>query len=279
LAEARTEPEGAATAAASRIPGAGEGGKASLLPAFVERFLLQMGRFVHMLGRVFAWTPRPPYDWRELLSQMVKVGVTSTPVVLLTALFTGMVLALQTFTVLKRFSAESYVGTLVALSMVRELSPVLTSLIVAGRAGSAMGAELGSMRVTEQIDALEVMATDPIHYLVVPRVWAAVLMMPLLVVMADGVGIAGGYLVSVVLMGANPVSYLNTSFQYTVLNDLVSGLIKAAVFGLLMATISCQQGFYTTGGAEGVGRSTTAAVVLSSIAILAADFFLTKLLF
>jgi phospholipid/cholesterol/gamma-HCH transport system permease protein len=273
------EPEGAAAAGASRMPGAGEGGKSPLLPAFVERFLLQMGRFVHMLGRVFAWTPRPPYDWRELLGQMVKVGVSSTPVVLLTALFTGMVLALQTFTVLKRFSAESYVGTLVALSMVRELSPVLTSLIVAGRAGSAMGAELGSMRVTEQIDALEVMATDPIHYLVVPRVWAAVLTMPLLVVMADGVGIGGGYLVSVVLMGANPVSYLNTSFQYTVLNDLLSGLIKAAVFGLLMATISCQQGFYTTGGAEGVGRSTTAAVVLSSIAILAADFFLTKLLF
>jgi phospholipid/cholesterol/gamma-HCH transport system permease protein len=279
------EPEGAATTGASRMPdagadaGAGEGGKSLLLPAFVERFLLQMGRFVHMLGRVFAWTPRPPYDWRELLSQMVKVGVSSTPVVLLTALFTGMVLALQTFTVLKRFAAESYVGTLVALSMVRELSPVLTSLIVAGRAGSAMGAELGTMRVTEQIDALEVMATDPIHYLVVPRVWAAVLTMPLLVVMADGVGIAGGYLVSVVLMGANPVSYLNTSFQYTVLNDLLSGLIKAAVFGLLMATISCQQGFYTTGGAEGVGRSTTAAVVLSSIAILAADFFLTKLLF
>ncbi|HEV3074018.1 MAG TPA: ABC transporter permease [Thermoanaerobaculia bacterium] len=273
------EPEGAAATGASRMPGAGEGGKNLLLPAFVERFLLQMGRFVHMLGRVFAWTPRPPYDWRELLGQMVKVGVSSTPVVLLTALFTGMVLALQTFTVLKRFSAESYVGTLVALSMVRELSPVLTSLIVAGRAGSAMGAELGSMRVTEQIDALEVMATDPIHYLVVPRVWAAVLTMPLLVVMADGVGIGGGYLVSVVLMGANPVSYLNTSFQYTVLNDLLSGLIKAAVFGLLMATISCQQGFYTTGGAEGVGRSTTAAVVLSSIAILAADFFLTKLLF
>ncbi len=273
------EPEGAATTGASRMPGEDEGGRTLLLPAFVERPLLQMGRFVHMLGRVFAWTPRPPYDWRELLRQMVKVGVTSTPVVLLTALFTGMVLALQTFTVLKRFAAESYVGTLVALSMVRELSPVLTSLIVAGRAGSAMGAELGTMRVTEQIDALEVMATDPIHYLVVPRVWAAVLTMPLLVVMADGVGIAGGYLVSVVLMGANPVSYLNTSFQYTNLNDLLSGLIKAGVFGLLLATIGCQQGFYTTGGAEGVGRSTTAAVVLASIAILAADFFLTKLLF
>jgi phospholipid/cholesterol/gamma-HCH transport system permease protein len=272
--EARMMTEGAAT------PGRrAEDGRASLLPGPVERFLLQVGRFFHMLGRVFAWTPRPPYDWRELARQMVKVGVSSTPVVLLTALFTGMVLALQTFTVLKRFNAESYVGTLVALSMVRELSSVLSSLIVAGRAGSAMGAELGSMRVTEQIDALEVMATDPIHYLVVPRVWATVAMMPLLVVLADGIGIFGGYLVSVVLMGANPVGYLHTSFQFMKLNDLLSGLIKAAVFGLLLATIGCQQGFYTTGGAEGVGRSTTSAVVLASIAILAADFFLTKLLF
>jgi phospholipid/cholesterol/gamma-HCH transport system permease protein len=258
---------------------ADQGRRGSLLPGFVERFLLQMGRFVDMLGRVFAWTPRPPYDWRELSRQMVKVGVSSTPVVLLTALFTGMVLALQTFTVLKRFNAESYVGSLVALSMVRELAAVLSSLIVAGRAGSAMGAEIGTMRVTEQIDALEVMATDPVHYLVVPRVWATVLMMPLLVALADGIGIFGGYLVSVVLMGSNPVSYVNTSFQFMNLSDLLSGLIKAAVFGLLLATIGCQQGFYTTGGAEGVGRSTTSAVVLASIAILAADFFLTKLLF
>jgi phospholipid/cholesterol/gamma-HCH transport system permease protein len=250
-----------------------------LLPAAVRRFGLQMGRFVQMLVGVFAWTPRPPYDVRELLRQMVKVGVTSTPVVLLTALFTGMVLALQTFTVLKRFSAESYVGSLVALSMVRELSAVLSSLIVAGRAGSAMGAELGTMRVTEQIDALEVMATDPVQYLVVPRVWATTLTLPLLVVLADGVGIAGGYFVSVVLMGANPVSYMNTSFQFMQVKDLMSGVIKAAVFGMLLATIGCQQGFHTTGGAEGVGRSTTSAVVLASIAILIADFFLTKLLF
>jgi phospholipid/cholesterol/gamma-HCH transport system permease protein len=258
---------------------AGEVGRSWLMPALVERFLLEMGRLVSMTGRLFAWTPRPPYDWRELLRQMVKVGVTSTPVVLLTALFTGMVLALQTFTVLKRFNAESYVGSLVALSMVRELSAVLSSLIVAGRAGSAMGAELGTMRVTEQIDALEVMATDPVHYLVVPRVWAATITMPLLVVLADGIGIFGGYMVSVVLMGANPVSYLNTSFQYMDLKDLLSGLIKAAVFGFLLALIGCQRGFYTTGGAEGVGRSTTAAVVLASIAILISDFFLTKLLF
>jgi phospholipid/cholesterol/gamma-HCH transport system permease protein len=249
------------------------------LPSLLERYFEQMGRFMQMVGRVFAWTLRPPYDWRELSRQMVKVGVNSLPVVLLTALFTGMVLALQTFTVLSRFSAESFVGSLVALSMVRELTSVLSGLIVAGRAGSAMGAELGTMRVTEQIDALEVMATDPVHYLVVPRVWATTITLPLLVVLGNAIGILGGYLVAVVLMGANPVSYLNRSFQFMELNDLFSGLIKASVFGFLLAVIGCQQGFYTTGGAEGVGRSTTAAVVVASIAILISDFFLTRLLF
>jgi phospholipid/cholesterol/gamma-HCH transport system permease protein len=250
-----------------------------ILPRSVEGFFEEMGRFFQMVGRIFAWTPRPPYDWRELLRQMVKVGVDSVPVVLLTALFTGMVLALQTFSVLSRFKAESFVGSLVALSMVRELSSVLSGLIVSGRAGSAMGAELGTMRVTEQIDALEVMATDPVHYLVVPRVWASTIMLPLLVILGNGVGIMGGYIVAVVLMGANPVSYLDKSFQYMDSRDLFSGVIKAAVFGFLLAAIGCQQGFYTTGGAEGVGKSTTAAVVVASIAILISDFFLTRLLF
>ncbi len=249
------------------------------VPGPLEGFFEEMGRFIQMVGRVFAWTPRPPYDWRELLRQMVKVGVNSMPVVLLTAMFTGMVLALQTFTVLSRFSAESFVGSLVALSMVRELSAVLSGLIVAGRAGSAMGAELGTMRVTEQIDALEVMATDPVHYLVVPRVWATTLTLPLLVILGNAVGIFGGYLVSVVLMKANPVSYVNRTFQFMGLDDLFSGVIKASAFGFLLAVIGCQQGFYTSGGAEGVGRSTTAAVVVASIAILVADFFLTRLLF
>jgi len=252
---------------------------ARALPRPVEGFLLELGRFTQMLGRLFAWTPRPPYDVRELLRQMVKVGLGSIPVVLLTAMFTGGVMALQTFTVLRRFNAESYVGTLVALSMVRELAAVLSSLIVAGRSGSAMGAELGTMRVTEQIDALEVMATDPVHYLVVPRVWATVIMLPLLVVLADALGILGGYVVSVPLMGANPVSYVHASFQFMDLKDLTSGLIKAAVFGLLIALIGCQQGFYASGGAEGVGRATTRAVVLASIAILISDFFLTRILF
>jgi phospholipid/cholesterol/gamma-HCH transport system permease protein len=249
------------------------------LPAPAERFFTEMGRFFQLVGRVFAWTPRPPYDVRELFRQMVKVGFNSIPVVFLTTMFTGMVMALQTFTVLRRINAESFVGSGVALSMVRELAPVLSGLIVAGRAGSAMGAELGTMRVTEQIDALEVMATDPVHYLVVPRVWASTIMLPLLVALGNGVGILGGYLVAVVLMGANPVTYTDRTYQFMELNDLFSGLIKAAAFGFLLAAIGCQQGFYTTGGAEGVGKSTTAAVVVASISILVADFFLTRLLF
>jgi phospholipid/cholesterol/gamma-HCH transport system permease protein len=249
------------------------------LPAPAESFLTELGRFFLMLWRTLVWTFRPPYDWRNLLRQMVRVGVESVPVITLTTLFTGAVMALQTFTTLSRFHAESYVGSLVALSMVRELSAVLGGLVVAGRSGSAMGAELGTMRVTEQIDALEVMATDPIHYLVVPRVWATTIMLPMLVMLGNGLGIFGGYLVAVVLMGANPVAYNQNTFQFMDLNDLTSGLIKAAVFGLLIAVIGCQKGFYTTGGAEGVGRSTTSAVVTASIAILISDFFLTKLLF
>jgi phospholipid/cholesterol/gamma-HCH transport system permease protein len=249
------------------------------LPGTLERLFTEVGRFFLILWRVLAWTPRPPYDVRQLLVQMVRVGVDSVPVILLTAMFTGMVLALQTFSVLLRFNAEGFVGSLVALSLVRELSPVLGGLIVAGRAGSAMGAELGSMRVTEQIDALEVMATDPVHYLMVPRVWATTITLPMLVLLGNGIGIFGGYLVAVVLMGANPVVYLDNTFQFMDLPDLTSGLIKAAVFGLLISVIGCQKGYFTTGGAAGVGRATTQAVVTASIAILITDFFLTKLLF
>ncbi|MEM7048193.1 MAG: ABC transporter permease [Acidobacteriota bacterium] len=245
----------------------------------MSRFFTEVGRLFLMLGQVLRWTPRPPWEVRELLRQMVRVGLDSIPVVLLTALFTGMVLALQTFNTLQRFNAEGFVGSLVALSMVRELSPVIGGLIVAGRCGSAMGAELGTMRVTEQIDALEVMATNPIHYLVVPRVWATTLTLPMLVMMGNAVGIWGGYLIAVVLLGANPVTYMENTFQFLDLNDVASGLIKAAVFGLLIAVIGCQKGYYTEGGAEGVGRSTTEAVVMASIAILFSDLILTKLLF
>lgn len=245
----------------------------------LERLLVEVGRFFQMMAWVFRWTPRRPFDLRELARQMVKVGVDSLPVVLLTALFTGMVMALQTFATLKRFHAEAFVGSLVALSMVRELAPVIGALLIAGRCGSAMAAEIGTMRVTEQIDALEVLATNPVHYLVVPRVWAATLTLPALVCFANAIGIAGGYLISVFYFDANPVSYLSNTFQYMDRHDFTSGLIKAAVFGFILAVVGCQKGYHTTGGAEGVGRSTTRAVVLASISILGADFFLTKLLF
>jgi phospholipid/cholesterol/gamma-HCH transport system permease protein len=249
------------------------------MPAAIEGFFREMGRFATLTGRTVVWTFRPPYDFRELARQMVRIGVDSAPVVLLTALFTGMVLSLQTFSTLRRVNAESYVGTLVALSMVRELGCVLGALVLAGRSGSGMGAELGTMRVTEQIDALEVLATDPVHYLVVPRVWATTLMLPLLVGLADVVGIVGGYFVAVSLLGANPVSYIENTFQFMDAGDVTSGLIKGAVFGLLIALIGCQQGYYARGGAEGVGRATTRSVVLASMAILISDFFLTKILF
>src|SRR5580765_6239291 len=198
----------------------------------VLRFLEQLGRFFQMLGRTVFWGVRPPFDVKEWLRQMVRVGWDSIPVVFLTALFTGMVMALQTYNGFARFHAEGWVGSVVGLSLTRELAPVLTALMVTGRVGSAMAAELGTMRVTEQIDALTALGTEPVQYLVVPRVLSSILMMPLLVIVGDFVGMYGGYLVAVQLFGANPITYVDNSFQYlTVSEDVVSGLIKAAVFG------------------------------------------------
>ena len=247
--------------------------------ALWQRVFEDIGRFFRILGSTLRWAPRRPFDGPEWARQMVRVGVDSIPVVALTALFTGMVLALQTYNGFARFNATSFTGTIVALSLLRELAPVLTALMIAGRVGSAMAAELGSMRVTEQIDALEAMATEPVHYLVVPRVAASTLMLPPLVGIANAIGVAGGWLVAVGLLGANPVVYWDKTFQYLDGNDLASGLIKAAVFGLILGTVGCSKGYHTTGGAEGVGRATTAAVVVASLSILLVDFFLTKLLF
>jgi phospholipid/cholesterol/gamma-HCH transport system permease protein len=225
------------------------------------------------------WTFRRPFDGTELMRQMVRVGWDSIPVVFLTCLFTGMVLALQTYRGFERFHAEGFVGSVVALSLTRELAPVLTGLMVAGRVGSAMAAEIGTMRVTEQIDALYAMATEPIHYLVVPRVNASILMLPILTLVGDAVGIIGGWLISVGLFGANSYLYMERTFQFLEVNDITSGLIKSAFFGLTLAVTGCAKGFYTSGGAEGVGRSTTSAVVTASLYILLSDFFLTKILF
>ncbi len=241
--------------------------------------LEEVGRFFTMLYLALYWTVRPPFDLRQWVRQMVRVGVDSIPVVGLTAMFTGMVMALQTYRGFERFHAESFVASVVSLSLTRELAPVLAALMIAGRIGSSLAAELGTMRVTEQIDALHAMAVEPVQYLVVPRVAATTLMLPPLVALADGIGIAGGFGVAVGLMDANPVVYWEKTFQYLDLNDVFSGLIKAAVFGLILSVTGCSKGFYTTGGAEGVGRSTTAAVVMASLVILLSDFFLTKLLF
>jgi phospholipid/cholesterol/gamma-HCH transport system permease protein len=237
------------------------------------------GTWFSMLWRTITWSVRRPFEVREWVRQMVRLGVDSIPVVFLTAMFTGMVLALQTYVGFQRVHAENFVGSVVALAMLRELSPVLVGLMVTGRVGSSMAAEIGTMRVTEQIDALEALATDPIHYLFVPRVIAGIVMLPFLVVLGDALGIGGGYLVGVKLMGANPVVYESNTFQYLQMNDIWSGLIKAAAFGLILTLTGCVRGYDTTGGAEGVGRATTAAVVSASLIILLSDFFLTKLLF
>jgi phospholipid/cholesterol/gamma-HCH transport system permease protein len=243
------------------------------------RVLDELGRFFYIMASSVLWTFRRPFDGRELMRQMVRVGWDSIPVVFLTCLFTGMVLALQTFRGFERFHAEGFVGSVVALSLTRELAPVLTGLMVAGRVGSAMAAELGTMRVTEQIDALYAMATEPIQYLVVPRVNASILMLPVLTLIGDAIGIIGGWLVSVGLFGANSYLYMERTFQFLEINDITSGLIKAAFFGLILSVTGCAKGFYTAGGAEGVGRSTTSAVVTACLYILLSDFFLTKVLF
>jgi phospholipid/cholesterol/gamma-HCH transport system permease protein len=230
-------------------------------------------------GKIFSWTVRPPIDVRNLLKQIEEVGIKSIPVVLITGAFTGMVLALQSYTGFKRFNAEAFVGTVVALSMTRELGPVLSGLMVSGRVGSAMAAELGTMQVTEQIDALYTLATNPIKYLIVPRFLASVIVMPILTLFADVVGILGGYLVSVNLLGSNPTIYLRRTFDYLDLEDFYTGLLKSVVFGMIIAIVGCYQGFHTQGGAEGVGKATTKAVVMSSLLILIANYFITALFF
>jgi len=216
---------------------------------------------------------------RSLFEQMASVGVSSLPIVLITAIFTGAVLAMQTMTGFKRFNAQDLVGTIVALSICRELGPVLTGLIVSGRVGSGMAAELGTMKVTEQIDALETLATDPVNYLAVPRFLAGLVMLPVLTALADVVGMASGYAVSVFVLHANPTIYFRRSMEFLAFEDIYAGLIKAAVFGMIIAIVGCRKGFTAEGGAEGVGRATTRSVVLSSMLILTANYFITAFFF
>jgi phospholipid/cholesterol/gamma-HCH transport system permease protein len=221
----------------------------------------------------------PPFYPRQLLLQMLRIGYFSLPVVGLTAFFTGGVLALQIYIGSSRFNAESLVSSIVALGITRELGPVLAGLMVAGRVAAAIAAELGTMRVTEQIDALTTLSTNPFRYLVAPRLLAALITIPLLVAIADTIGIMGGYVVGTGSLGFNGSAYLKNTVDFLEFDDVFSGLIKAAVFGFIIALMGCYHGFNSKGGAQGVGRATTNAVVSASILILAANYVLTSLLF
>jgi len=239
----------------------------------------EMGQILILLSRAFMWSVVPPYRLKAVIKQMEFVGVKSIFVVVLTGIFAGGVLALQSHHGFRLFGAETLVGSTVALAMTRELGPVLTALMVNGRAGSAMAAELGTMRVTEQIDALYVMATNPVKYLIVPRIIAGVVMLPILTIVADFLGILGGYFVGVILLKINSGMFVANIVEMVDLEDIFHGLTKSIFFGLILTHIGCYKGFYTTGGAEGVGKATTQAVVLSSVLILISDYFLTSIMF
>ncbi|MEW5900822.1 MAG: ABC transporter permease [Acidobacteriota bacterium] len=224
---------------------------------------------------------RRPREYRIMIQQLEEIGVRSLPVVSLTAAFGGLVFGLQTYIGFHRYigpGSEAYGGPIISLGLAKELIPILVGLMVSGRVGSSMAAEIGTMKITEQIDALFSLGANPVRYLVVPRALAAFLMLPCLTLYGDVIGIACGYFYNVVLMGVNRVVYLQNTLRYLELWDVGSGLIKAAIFGVVIAVVGCWQGLATEGGAEGVGRATTRTVVLASISILILNFFLSKAL-
>lgn len=249
-------------------------------------FLVLGGRATELLGqlgdvalltwRTFYYALKPPYELRALLQQMDHIGVKSLSICGIAAVFTGLVLALQTSYGLARFGAKAYVGIVVSLSMVRELGPVLTALLVGGRVGSGITAEIGAMKVTEQIDAMRALGANYIKKLVVPRVLSTMLVLPLLTVLADVLGIMGGMIISQYEFHVESHLYLNTIWRNLRLADLLSGLGKTVVFGYLIGIVGCYNGLEVSGGTEGIGRATTATVVTSAILVLISDFFLTK---
>src|SRR5271163_1483580 len=235
------------------------------------------GRLALFVASTFSHCLRPPFYFRNILQQFWTIGYNSLPVVGLTAVFTGAVLALQASVGFSKLTAPAAIPLLVVVSVTRELGPVLASLMVAGRVGAAIAAELGTMRVTEQIDALDTLATNPMKYLVVPRVLAGLFMMPLLVLIADVIAIMGGFIVSSFILNLNESAYLINTIANLHAKDIISGLVKAAVFGLIITLLGCFNGYNSRGGAQGVGAATTNAVVYASVLILFFDYFLTEL--
>jgi len=243
------------------------------------RFFIYIGgTFNLMVGTVFQIFV-PPFRRKEWFAQMHKIGVMSFPIVCMVSLFTGMVLALQSAYQLTKMNAQMYISSLVALSMVRELGPVLTALVIAGRVGAGITAELGTMKVSEQIDALRTLAANPVKYLVVPRFLALCIMLPLLTVYADYIGIIGGYMIGVYKLLIGSTIYMKMTFDTLAFKDLFTGLFKSFIFAIIICIVSCYEGFTTEGGAEGVGKATTRSVVISFILIIAADCLFTALFY
>ncbi len=252
---------------------------AGIIGAYIIALAETMGSITIFFGRAVFGLFQKPFYFKNYIHQIVFIGFYSLPVVGMTAIFSGAVLALQSYVGFQRFSAESGIATVVAISITRELGPVLSGLMVAGRVGASIAAEIGTMRVTEQIDALHTLSTDPIKYLVTPRVVAGIISLPCLVLVADIIGIMGGYMVSIYKLDFNYAIYISNTFKYLHAIDIISGLVKACVFGLIITSVSCFCGFYCDKGARGVGAATTKAVVNSSILILLSNYFLTELFF
>ncbi len=242
-------------------------------------FLATIGRISKFIICSIKHCLTPPFFPSQLLRQLTDIGYYSLPVVGMTTLFTGMVLALQSYTGFSRFNAESAVAGVVVLSITRELAPVLAGLMVSGRVGAAIAAEIATMRVTEQIDALRTLSVNPFKYLIAPRIIAATLMLPLLVLIGDVIGILGGYLVGIYSLGFSPANYISQTWDILEYIDVLSGLYKAAVFGFIVAIMGCYHGFNSARGAQGVGAATTNAVVSSSILILIFNYLLTQIFF
>ena len=257
---------------------------------YIINFLANIGatciRFFEMLGKIIIFALngvshffRPPFYFGILWRQLIEIGYFSLPVVGMTTIFSGMVLALQSYSGFSANFAETTVPTLVVVAITRELAPVLAGLMVAGRIGASMAAELGTMRVTEQIDALETLSTDPYKYLIAPRLLAGLLMLPFLVLVGDILGVMGGYIVGVYKLDLNPIIFVTNAREALDHLGVVSGLVKAAVFGFIVALMGCYHGFNSSGGARGVGSATTNAVVSASILILISNYFITEMFF
>ena len=243
-----------------------------------DELVLYLGEFYTFTVSTFYWSVQKPFRFRLFIEQFNRIGVDSIPIIALVSLFTGMVFSLQSTYAFRLFNAETMVGSVVGMSLAREIAPVFAALMVTARMGSAIAAELGTMKVTEQIDALHAMAVYPQQYLVVPRVVSAMLMLPLLTVIFNFIGMVGAYLVAIFLMHIPEGPFLYRLQQFVEPKDIIGGILKAVFFGLIVGLISCFEGFRTSNGAKGVGISTTRAVVISSVTVLIVDYFLTQII-